>query len=81
MTIAKWVLLVLYLVMAGIAVFDVGASLSLTVARVLGVLVAVHFAEFLFKFKTLRNAEGSLLNHFIQTMLFGFFHWRPLEKA
>ncbi|MEJ2533778.1 MAG: hypothetical protein P8Y92_18565 [Halioglobus sp.] len=57
MTIAKWVLLVLYLVMAGIAVFDVGASLSLTVARVFGVLVAVHFVEFLFKFKTLPAGE------------------------
>jgi hypothetical protein len=28
----------------------------------------------------MQAAGGSMLNHFVQTILFGFMHWRPLEQ-
>ena len=45
------------------------------------VLAVVHFAEFVVKRDVMTRAGGSMGNHFVQTMIYGFFHWKPLEDA
>jgi len=45
------------------------------------ILAVVHFAEFVVKRDVMVRAGGSMGNHFVQTMLYGFFHWKPLEDA
>ena len=48
---------------------------------VLIVLAVVHFAEFVAKRDVMARAGGSMGNHFVQTMIYGFLHWKPLEDA
>ncbi len=45
-----------------------------------GTLVA-HLVEFLVKRSVMEAAGGSMTHHFIQTMIYGLFHWKPLEDA
>ncbi len=45
------------------------------------ILAVVHFAEFVVKRDVMTRAGGSMGNHFVQTMIYGFFHWKPLEDA
>jgi len=45
-----------------------------------GTLVA-HVAEFFIKRPVMEAAGGSMGHHFLQTLIYGFFHWKPLEEA
>jgi len=47
----------------------------------LWVTLAAHFVEFVVKRGVLERAGGSMANHFVQTMIYGLFHWKPLEDA
>lgn len=40
-------------------------------------LLVAHLAEFFLKKDVMQAAGGSMGNHFIQTMIFGFIHWKP----
>ncbi len=40
---------------------------------------AAHVVEFLAKKSVMEKAGGSMGQHFLQTMIYGLFHWRPLE--
>lgn len=42
-------------------------------------LVLVHVAEFFVKKSVLEKAGGSMGQHFLQTLIYGLFHWKPLE--
>jgi len=44
-------------------------------------MAAAHLAEFFLKRGVMARAGGSMGHHFVQTMLFGVFHWKPLEDA
>ena len=41
--------------------------------------LAAHFAEWLWKRRLLASAGGDAGHHFIQTMIYGLFHWKPIE--
>jgi len=43
--------------------------------------LAAHFAEFVVKRGVMEKAGGNIANHFVQTMIYGLFHWKPLEDA
>lgn len=43
--------------------------------------LAAHLAEFAVKRSVMERAGGSMANHFLQTLIYGFFHWKPLEDA
>ena len=45
------------------------------------ILAVVHFLEFIVKRDVMARAGGSMGNHFVQTMIYGFLHWKPLEDA
>ena len=52
-----------------------------TVAKWVLILVfAAHFVEFVVKRDVMTKAGGSMGNHFVQTMIYGLFHWKPLEE-
>jgi ABC-type Co2+ transport system permease subunit len=44
-----------------------------------GTLVA-HAVEFVVKRPVMEAAGGSMLHHFVQTLIYGLFHWKPLEE-
>ncbi|MBW2268643.1 MAG: hypothetical protein JRH16_08700 [Deltaproteobacteria bacterium] len=45
------------------------------------VTLAVHAVEFFIKRPVLERADGSTGHHFLQTLIYGLFHWKPLEEA
>jgi len=47
----------------------------------LGGVLAVHVVEFFVKRDVMVKAGGSMGGHFVQTLLYGLFHWKPLEDA
>jgi len=44
-------------------------------------MLVVHVGEFIVVRDVFEKAGGSLGHHFVQTLLFGLFHWRPLKEA
>ena len=45
------------------------------------VTLLAHLAEFVWKRPVMQAAGGSMGHHFVQTMIYGLFHWKPLEDA
>jgi hypothetical protein len=43
--------------------------------------LVAHLAEFFVKRSVMERSGGSMANHFLQTMIYGLFHWKPLEDA
>ena len=80
MTTTKWIMLVTYLLLVGAAAAFAGTRLSSIITWIFVVLAVIHLLEFALKFQTLQKAGGSMAGHFVQTMLFGIAHWRPLER-
>ena len=47
---------------------------------VLWLTLGAHLAEFLVKRPVMQRAGGSMGGHFLQTLIYGLFHWKPLEE-
>ena len=45
-----------------------------------GITFVAHLVEFFVKRSLFERAGGSLGHHFVQTMIYGLFHWKPLEE-
>lgn len=43
--------------------------------------LAAHLVEFVVKRPVMQAAGGSMAHHFVQTLIYGLFHWKPLEVA
>jgi hypothetical protein len=43
--------------------------------------LAIHGVEFAVKRPVMARAGGSMAQHFLQTLIYGLFHWKPLEDA
>ena len=71
---------VLYLALIVVALMNPGTQLAHWIGWVFLALLGAHLLEFALKKDVMRAAGGSMGNHFIQTMLFGFVHWRPLQR-
>lgn len=41
--------------------------------------MAVHLLEFAWKRPLFVRAGGDMAHHFLQTMLYGLFYWKPIE--
>ena len=41
--------------------------------------LAAHVVEFFVKRDVMEAAGGSMAGHFAQTLIYGLFHWKPLE--
>jgi uncharacterized protein YhhL (DUF1145 family) len=42
-------------------------------------LIVIHTIEFFVKKSVLEKAGGSMGQHFVQVLIYGLFHWKPLE--
>jgi len=43
--------------------------------------LVAHVVEFVIKRPVMEAAGGSMGRHFFQTLIYGLFHWKPLEEA
>lgn len=39
-----------------------------------------HVVEFFMNRALFEKAEGSMGHHFVQTMIYGLFHWQPIKE-
>jgi len=62
-----------------LALFWAPAWLAEIAGWLLGGILAIHVIEFFLKREVMEKAGGSMGGHFLQTLLYGFFHWKPLE--
>ncbi len=74
----KLFVLVVWIVFAALAWLSSG-WLAVIGQLVLASLIISHPIEFIVKLDLFRRIGGSMLHHFVQTMIFGLFYWRPLE--
>jgi hypothetical protein len=47
---------------------------------VFGLMFAAHVVEFLVYRSLFERAGGSMGHHFVQTMIYGLFHWTPIKE-
>jgi hypothetical protein len=47
---------------------------------VFGLTFVAHLAEFFINRALFEKADGSMAHHFVQTMIYGLFHWTPIKK-
>ena len=76
----KTVVLVVWAACA-VAMTFLSGVLSTVGSTLFWLMVVAHLVEFVLKKGVMQKAGGSLGHHFVQTMLYGFFHWKPLEEA
>ena len=81
MSAAKIVLLVIYCVLAGLALTQGESTSGIWALRILGILAAVHVIETLVYFKLCKAAGGSLPGHLLSVFLFGVLHVNELKAA
>jgi len=79
MSVGKIILLVIYAVLAVLAVTQAQASVGIWSLRVLVLLAVVHFIETLVYFKMCKAAGGSLAGHLVSVFLFGVLHVNELK--
>ena len=66
---------------SGACVLVGGDSVFVTIGRwVFWLTLVAHVVEFAVKQSLFKRVGGSLGHHFVQTMLYGLFHWKPLEE-
>lgn len=46
-----------------------------------GATFLAHVAEYFMKRALFERVGGSAGHHFVQTLIYGLFHWKPLEDA
>jgi len=71
--------LVLWFVLLAGMVFGSG-WIATTANVVFCVLAVIHIVEFFAKKSVLEAAGGSMGQHFVQVLIYGLFHWKPLEE-
>lgn len=77
----KIVLLVLYAVLAVLAVGQSGTQAGVIAQWIILALVVVHTVELAVFFPLCRKAGGSLVGHMISLFLFGVLHVKELREA
>ncbi len=45
-----------------------------------GLTFVAHVVEFFMNRSLFERAEGSMGHHFVQTMIYGLFHWSPIKE-
>ena len=73
--------LVIYAILALLAITLAGSQVGTISLRIIQALVVIHALEVLIFFKLCRDAGGSLPGHLLNVFLFGFFHVKELKAA
>ncbi len=66
---------------AALAMFLGGGWIATAGKVIFWLLVVAHLAEFIMKRDVFARAGGSMGHHFVQTMIYGLFHWKPIEES
>ncbi len=70
---AMWLVLLLGMLLGG-------ATVAMVSRGLFWLLAIVHVVEFFAKKSVLEKAGGSMGHHFVQVLIYGLFHWKPLEE-
>lgn len=81
MSAGKIALLVLYVILAALALTQGATTAGIWAARIILLLVVVHLLEVVVFFKACQRAEGSLPVHLCNVFLFGVLHMKELKAA
>ena len=81
MSTGKIVLLVIYAVLAGLALTQGESALGVWSLRILLLLVVAHAIEVMVYFKLCKEAGGSLVGHLVQVFIFGALHVKDIKAA
>ncbi len=81
MSAGKIVLLVVYAVLAGLALTQGDTTAGAWALRALGILALVHLIETVVFFKLCKSAGGSLPAHLVNVFLFGVLHANEIKAA
>jgi membrane protein DedA with SNARE-associated domain len=66
---------------ASVAAMLVGSGWVLTVGKwTFGLMFVAHVVEFFMNRSLFEKAGGSMGNHFMQTLIYGFLYWTPIKK-
>ena len=47
---------------------------------IFGLTFVAHLVEFVVKRPLFERTDGSMGHHFVQTMIYGLFHWTPIKE-
>lgn len=81
MSTAKIVMLVLYAVLAGLAITQGDTAAGIWSLRLLYLLAVLHIIEVAVYFKLCKAAGGSLSGHLLSVLLFGVLHVKELKAS
>ena len=81
MSTGKIVLLVIYAILAGLALTQGDMPAGVWALRLILLLVVVHAIEVLVFFKLCREAGGSFAGHIGNVFLFGVLHVKDIKAA
>lgn len=81
MSAGKIVLLVVYVVLAGLALTQGHTAVGTWSLRLLVLLAVVHLIETAVFFKLCKSAGGSLSGHLLSVFLFGVLHVNQIKAA
>ena len=62
------------------AMFLGSGSVATLGTYVFWLTLLAHLVEFFMNRALFEKAGGSMGNHFVQTMIYGLFHWRPIKE-
>ena len=81
MSVQKSVALVIYSALIFWAFSTTDTRTSTYITWFFAALFVIHLIEFMLVFRMLASTAGSMANHFIQVLVFGYLHWLPLKKG
>jgi uncharacterized protein YhhL (DUF1145 family) len=73
--------LVVYAVLAALALTQGGTQLGSIANWIIVGLIVVHTLEVIIFFKLCREASGSMAGHLLQVFAFGYFHVKELKAT
>lgn len=66
---------------ASLAAMLLGSGWIATIGQwVFGLMFLAHVIEFILHRPLFERAGGSMQHHFVQTMIYGLFHWKPIKE-
>ena len=81
MSAGKIALLLVYAVLAGLALTQGESTTGIWALRALGILAVIHVIETVVYFNMCKAAGGSLPGHLLNVFLFGVLHVNELKAA
>ncbi len=73
--------LVLYVVLAAVAITQAGTTAATVACWILTALVVIHAAEVVLYYRLCQQAGGSLAGNLAQVFVFGYFHMVEMKAA